>query len=155
MQAQKRPHLRIANPPRIVQLPSMLLFIQAVLLIYLGGLNFSWMSATAGASPSLYSINLTFGLRSVAFWGLALVGLLTSIGFLQVKPLAWVSAVVLEGLCLLLMLNLYFQSKPAYAYPGLLYSLIMVFYLHYSAIREVFQRKQIAKLWGGIDDLGR
>jgi hypothetical protein len=67
----------------------------------------------------------------VVFMPLSLLALLSGISFLGMWRIAWLMAMLVQGLSLLTALVLYFNQKPGYVYVIMLYSIFMVIYLNY------------------------
>jgi hypothetical protein len=132
------------NRPRPITILALLLFLQAVGLFDLGlffftglGIKGSLLVAALLAEP----VNtLAMGL---VFVPLALLALLAGVGFLRLWRTAWVMAMLLQGLCLLAALILYFNERPPYIYFLMLYSIVMVVYLNYSEVYATFQPTSI------------
>lgn len=78
-------------------------------------------------------------LLSLVFFVLSLLALVSAIGILRFWPFAWIAAVLVQGLALLIALALYFQPQPVYAYLLMIYSIWLVVNLN---VREV---KMIAR----------
>lgn len=71
-----------------------------------------------------------------------LLALSSAVGLLRRRQGAWVLAMAVQGLNMLIALILYFSSKPSYVHPIMAYSVFMVLYLNYSAVADAFPRKQ-------------
>lgn len=72
---------------------------------------------------------------------LSVMALIAVIGFLQLRPGAWVVAMLLQGLMLLMALIAYF-SQPlddAVIYAMLFYGVVMVLYLNYAEVPLLFR----------------
>lgn len=111
----------------------LLLLFQAAGLFGLG--SFYLFSLT----PGDLAVNLSGMLNSSAFNLLALLALIASFGFLRLHRLAWLCAMLLQGLCLLLALSLYAREKTPFAYLLMAYSIGLVLYLNYSDVQAAFQ----------------
>ena len=97
--------------------------------------------------------DLPTGLKALAFATLAFLTLMTSIGFFRIWTTAWLLAISIQGLSLLLSLNIYFSQRSFLIYPILLYNIIMVIYLNYSEVISLFRAKQPESQWGSIREL--
>jgi hypothetical protein len=91
-------------------------------------------------------------MRGIAYYGLGALGLFASLGFFRLWPLAWMLGIVQQGLTLTMALILYFQNKPVYIYPMMVYGILMVIYLNYSDVTNSFMTRPITEEWGGIDE---
>jgi hypothetical protein len=121
------------TPSWPVSVLGLLLLLQAVCLFDLGlyffsgglGLERSLIVERFVAEP----VNaLAMG---VVFIPLSLLALLSGISFLGMWRIAWLMAMLVQGLSLLTALVLYFNQKPGYVYVIMLYSIFMVIYLNY------------------------
>lgn len=70
---------------------------------------------------------------------LAVLALTSALGFFRLTRTAWLSAVLAQGLNLLLALLLYFGGRPAFVYPQMLYGIFMVLYLHQADVQAAFR----------------
>lgn len=72
---------------------------------------------------------------------LSLLALIAVIGFVQLRPGAWVVAMLLQGMLLLMALIAYFSSAEdePMLYVMLLYGVVMVLYLNYAEVPLVFR----------------
>lgn len=111
-----------------------LLFFQAVGLI-VGGL----LNVDLRTSLQQILIDTSFFASLPALGVLALVA---AIGFLRPRPGAWVVAMLVEGLNLLLALLFYFRygSDNFYLYAIMVYAIFMVLYLNYAQVPTTFRR---------------
>ncbi len=73
------------------------------------------------------------------FIPLALLALVAAVGFVFLFRIGWLLGAIAQGLILLACLNLYFQYKPVFVYPIMVYSIIMVLYLNSFEVRIAFQ----------------
>jgi hypothetical protein len=73
------------------------------------------------------------------FIPLALLALVAAVGFVFLFRIGWLLGSIAQGLILLACLNLYFQYKPVFVYPIMVYSIIMVLYLNSFEVRIAFQ----------------
>ncbi len=77
----------------------------------------------------------------VAVVPLSVLALIAVIGFVQLRPGAWVVAMLLQGLMLLMALAVYFSSPAAdpVLYAMLFYGVVMVLYLNYAEVPLIFR----------------
>ncbi len=76
------------------------------------------------------------------FIPLALLALVAAVGFVFLFRIGWLLGAIAQGLILLACLNLYFQHKPVFVYPIMVYSIIMVLYLNSFEVRIAFQPRR-------------
>lgn len=122
----------------------LLLLAQAAGLFSLGSTFFLQLKS----ADELWA-NLIPLLNSSAFNLLALLALITSVGFLRRQRLAWLFAMTLQSLCLLLALGLYTRGKPAIIYLVMAYSVGMVLYLNVSEVRAAFRPSTLSRFKRG------
>jgi small-conductance mechanosensitive channel len=97
----------------------------------------------------LFNVDLSAGLQAVfesnSFFAtlpaLGLVALLAGVGFFSLRPGAWVMAMLVQGLVLLVALAFYFlfQARNLLLYGMMAYSVMMVIYLNYAEVPAVFR----------------
>lgn len=73
------------------------------------------------------------------FGALALFALIAAVGFLVLWRGAWLIAIFVQGLSLLIALIGYVETHSPYTYLIMGYSSLLVFYLHYSDIQVIFR----------------
>jgi hypothetical protein len=73
------------------------------------------------------------------FVTLSVAAILAGFGLLRLRRSAWISAMLAQGLSLLIALILYFTSKPLYVYAMMLCGILVVLYLNYYDVRVAFQ----------------
>lgn len=129
-----------------------LLFGQALGFFFLGAFHALFVDIVLEFSPGASWIHLPLGLRSLAFLGLGILALLASAGFFRLWASAWLNAIMVQGLSLLMALGLYLREKPFYAYLMMLCGIFMVLYLNYSEIITAFRSERKIKDWGGVDE---
>jgi hypothetical protein len=124
--------------PRSVTIMALLLVIEAFALvgdsfefhkhIVLIGRNVS-IDFTAPPSP--------LGILAIP---LAMLTLITAIGFLRLWPGAWLYAMLVQGIVLLFVLSLHFtgQIKDNIGYAVMAYVIFIVVYLNYNEIHSTF-----------------
>lgn len=116
-----------------------LLLLQAVGLSVVGASNFSALRFEApiplnGPEGAIVGSGFLF---------LTFLALLAAVGFLRLWSGAWLVAMLLQGLSLVmaLLLYLYLQEIPGYLYAAMLYYILVVLYLNSQDVRTVFQQK--------------
>ena len=91
--------------------------------------------------PEIWGATTLDLLTGLLFCLLALSALLAAVGFLRVSRGAWLSALLVQGLSLLMALILYFRGKPTHIYLMMLYGIFMVLYLHQAEVQTAFRAK--------------
>ena len=76
------------------------------------------------------------------FIPLALLALVAAVGFVFLFRIGWLLGAIAQGLILVACLNLYFQYRPIFIYPIMVYSIIMVLYLNSFEVRIAFQHRR-------------
>ena len=127
--------------PRTVTLLGFFLTLQGLGLICLAGVHLYKTEIISAFSWHEIVKNIPVILKSTGFFALGFLGLLASIGFFRLWKYAWLSAMLLQGLCMILALDLYFTEKPFYVYILMIYCIVMVIYLNYSEIILAFRTK--------------
>ena len=97
----------------------------------------------------LFSIDHTAGFWEIlddsSFYAtlppLGVVALIAAAGFLRLRAGAWVMAMLVQGLALLVALIFYFRYRPQnlLIYGMMVYALIMVLYLNYAEVPAIFR----------------
>ena len=85
-------------------------------------------------------VQIPFG---AIFVPLALLSLFATIGFFRHWPVAWVTAMSVQGLSLLMTLLLYFDERPPYIYIIMIYCIFLVAYLHHSDVKRRFRPREL------------
>ena len=116
-----------------VKMLTWLLFLQGIGLLLIG----------------LFHVDLRSSLQEIlvdsSFYAslpaLAILALIAAAGFLRPRPGAWVMAMLVQGLSLLLTLLFYFRyhSDDLFLYAIMVYSIIMVLYLNYAQVPVIFR----------------
>jgi len=127
--------------PRTVTLLGFFLTLQGLGLFCLAGIHLYKTEIILAFSWHEIVKNIPVILKSTGFFALGFLGLLASIGFFRLWKYAWLSAMLLQGLCMILALDLYFTEKPFYVYILMIYCIVMVIYLNYSEIILAFRTK--------------
>jgi len=121
----------------------LLLLVQALALLGIGAGQLLAASWKLGITLETVAGELPHALRGIFFVALALLALLVAINFFQLRRRAWMSAMLVQGLGLLLALGVYLRdnpgSHPHYSYVMLLYGLFMVIYLNYGEVQAAFR----------------
>jgi hypothetical protein len=81
--------------------------------------------------------------RTIAFGSLGLLAIAAALGFLWLWRTGWPTAMLVQGLGLLVAIGLYLRSQPPYIYGVMAYCILMVFYLHHPDVQKAFQTKQM------------
>jgi hypothetical protein len=110
----------------------LLLVVQGVGLLVLGVLS---VDRTAGLWEILMDDSFYATLPP-----LGVLALVTATGFLGLRRWAWVMAMLVQGLSLLVALIFYFRYRPQdlLIYGMMVYAIIMVLYLNYAEVPAVF-----------------
>ena len=90
-------------------------------------------------------------LPTIVFGMLAFVGILVSVDFLRLLTNSWLIAVSVEGISLLVALIYYFNSKPLFLYPVMVYGIFMVMYLNYNDVQDAFKPMKPTEDEGGAE----
>jgi hypothetical protein len=88
----------------------------------------------------------------IIFSLLAVMTLIATAGFFRLWPAAWITAVSVQGISLMLTLVLYVTEKPAYVYWIMIYCMMLVAYLNHSEVRSVFQARLSGNKSGESDE---
>ena len=130
--------------PWPVRVSTLLLFLEALGLI---GLSvYSYDAAVLQQDSDILELILIIfsGLtRTIAFGALGLLACAAGFGFLGLWRTGWPTAMLLQGLCLLVSLGLHLRSAPPYIFGLMGYCILMVIYLHHPEVQQAFQTKQL------------
>lgn len=74
---------------------------------------------------------------------ISLIMFLVAFSFLRQKSWAWLAAVTIQGLSLLVGLVEYLIDNPNYV--ALAFGVVMVFYLNQQEVRDIYNQKQLMK----------
>lgn len=124
-----------------------LLILQALGFFFLSGFNFSRLTLDRIISPKDLTLNLPLFLQGGAFTALGIIAIVTAFRVFRLRPSAWVHAVAIQGMSLILAIGLYRQSKPFYGYFIMFYCIFLVLYLNYSDVLIAFRADQNRE-WG-------
>jgi hypothetical protein len=119
--------------PWPVKMLTWLLFFQGIGLVLIGLVN-----VDLGDGLQRILIDSSFFASLPALGILALVA---AIGFMRPRPGAWVMAMLVQGLTLLITLVFYFRyrSGSVFLYAVMVYAIIMVLYLNYAQVPIIFR----------------
>jgi hypothetical protein len=129
--------------PWPVRILTILLFIEAVGLIFLSIFSFSTTIVPQDDLLTAFVIFITAIPRSLAFGALGLLALVAGFGFLWLWRTGWPTAMMVQGLGLLVALGLYLRSGPPYVFAIMVYGIAMVIYLHHPDVQQAFQTKKM------------
>jgi len=138
--------------PWPVRILTFLLFIQALGLI---GLSIYSYKPDTLQQKSVINIILTFFTalpRSLAFGSLGLLAIAAGLGFMRLWRTGWPTAMLVQGMGLLVSIGLYLRSNPPYIFAVMGYCIFMVIYLHHPDVQQAFQTKQLQESkWSDSD----
>lgn len=145
--AKKNKDLNAISKKRTWRVTSvgLLLLLQTILLLGLGAINLSWIDFGVNFIPKNTLSEIQWSIRGSAFLALAFLSVLSCIGIFALWKSAWTHAMLLQGLCLSLVLSIYYREKPIYVYPLMIYCIIMVINLNYSDVLIVFRSQRPSK----------
>jgi hypothetical protein len=127
---------QVARPWPVTFIGLLLLF-QSAGLLALALYTLAWplqLAQVIAEQPSAVAALVFAFLAPFALWA--------SIGFLRRWRNAWLNAMLLQGLCLLMALTLYIsQEKPAFAYVVMAFSVYLVIYLNHYEVKEAFRTR--------------
>jgi hypothetical protein len=132
---EKHPDLPELQRPWAVTASSRILFIQAMVFLYL-----TWQEAPRVANPTL----LDSWLAGLLFF-LSMYALLASFNFLRVRAPARNRAMLVQGLTLGVSMLLYATIRPLFIYSLMVLSIIIVLYLQHPDVLESFPYKYESK----------
>jgi hypothetical protein len=136
---------------RTVVILGTLLIVETLVLAFSGLLHLltanKVLSAPAGLVLFLQELSTRDGVVhipfGIIFLPLALLSLFATIGFFRVWRVAWVTAMSVQGLSLLMTLILYFDERPKYIYVIMIYCIFLVAYLHHSDVKKRFRPREL------------
>jgi len=139
MFAARKPTKSRIKRPWAVTVLSLLLLFQSIALFTFGA--FSLIAASWKFNITLETVVEEFphALRGTFFIALALLALVVAPRFFRLRSTAWISAMLLEGLTLLMALGVYLRGKAFYGYLMMLYGIFMVVYLNHSEVQAAFR----------------
>lgn len=130
------------------------------LLLLLGSLGFVFMAALLFGplgvrwplTPELWQARRDEVVLGSVFALLAALALAAALGFLRMARGAWLLGVLVQGINLALALVLYFGERPAYVYIMMIYSVVMVLYLHQVDVQAAFRPDDSLPLEAGLSE---
>ncbi|MFU8772958.1 MAG: hypothetical protein ACNA8H_11130 [Anaerolineales bacterium] len=131
---------------------ALLLAVQGIAMFILAIFNLFEIDRFLVFTPRDFFGDYPLAVKGVAFIGLSLLSLIACVGFFRLWSVAWMLAMTQQGLSLTLTIFLYFQDKPVYIYPIMVFCILIVIYLHYSDVITTFRTQPITEEWGGIDE---
>jgi len=135
---------RPSHPPRpkrpgAVTIVGLLLLLQTVVLFIFGIASLINTSLRFDITVVNIVRELPHALRGIFFIALAWLGAIITFHFLRLRSTAWVSAMLLQGLTLLMALGVYLRGQAPYGYPMMLFGIFMVLYLHNPDVHNAFR----------------
>ncbi|MBI4769770.1 MAG: hypothetical protein HY784_04975 [Chloroflexi bacterium] len=125
----------------------LLLLLQSAALFGLGVITLLAVSLRLQITLETVAGELPHALRGIFFVALALTALLTASGFFRLRRGAWLNAMFLQGLSLLMALGIYLRDKPQAkldpSYLMMLYGIFMVIYLNHDEVLAAFRPKPV------------
>jgi len=125
---------------------SLLLILQALGLLLYNAYQiaqFDWLQEIYDVSPSVEFIYA--GIIALIFGSISIILLFAALGFFYRRPVAWLIAMMMQGLILLACLIYYFlpdnQHSHTWVYPIMFYAVLMVLYINARDVRLIFQRR--------------
>jgi hypothetical protein len=97
-------------------------------------------------AQEILSGDLTANLSSllgVLYLLLAVLAFISALGFFRLWLNSWLTAMLLQGLCLIIALILYFQGRPDYTFGLMAYAVFMVVYLNHYEVRDAFHAHKL------------
>jgi hypothetical protein len=141
-----------ARPTRRRRVPGAILGVTSLLLLQSLGLIGLGLWPTIAARPGMDLLPDPTGIlvdmgRISQFLRLLVIlqgvlALISAIGLLRMVRAAWVMAMAVQSVHLLVALILYFTIKPGYIYPIMAYGVLMVLYLNYSPVADLFPYRE-------------
>jgi hypothetical protein len=135
--------LATKHRPDGVTILALLLLVQGVLLVVLGIVVPALPAARmlpGVVARLLAAVSLGSLLPGVAQAGLGVAALITSIGIFQLRPWAWLMAMALQGVILVVLLIEYLLG--GHSYLDMLLASVVALYLNWRPIRQAFDIAQ-------------
>lgn len=88
----------------------------------------------------------------VVFSLLGITAFVATVGFFRLWPAAWIAAVSVQGVSLLLSLILYVTERPAYIYWIMIFCVVLAAYLNHPEVKSAFQPKPLGDDGGESDE---
>jgi hypothetical protein len=141
--------------PWPVRILTILLFVQALGLIGLSIYSFNPEILQHEDEFGAFLTFITEIPRTLAFGSLGLLAIVAGFGFLWLWRTGWPTAMLVQGLALLVAIGLYLRSHPPFIFGVMAYCILMVIYLHHPDVQKAFQTKQMQEnKWPGADTEG-
>lgn len=136
------PQILPQTRPWAVTASALLLLLQAVSFFVFGLFHFRELNLDWGQPVEDLIFQLLHNLLPGAIFApLALLALWASIGLMRLWRRAWLVAMLVQGLSLLLALIIYFNQEQAFVYVIMIYGIFMVVYLHTPDIELAFRAR--------------
>jgi hypothetical protein len=129
--------------PWPVRILTLLLFLQAAGLIGLSIYSYNPEILQQADQVRAVITFFTEVPRSLAFGSLGLLSIVAGLGFLGLWRTGWPTAMLVQGMTLLVSLGLYLRSNPPYIFGVMSYCILMVIYLHHPDVQQAFQTKKM------------
>jgi uncharacterized membrane protein YqhA len=122
---------------RTVKVIGVLLILEVVVLVVIGGFEFSqvhWRGLELesqqhqAAEVAVYALFVPSGVLT----------LMSALSFLFMRRRGWLLAAIAQGLSLAVSLWLYTWFRPGYVYPIMAYCVLMILYLNSYEVRVIF-----------------
>jgi hypothetical protein len=122
---------------RTVKVIGVLLSLEVVVLVVIGGFEFSqvhWRGLELesqqhqAAEVAVYALFVPSGILT----------LMSALSFLFMRRRGWLLAAIAQGLSLAVSLWLYTWFRPGYVYPIMAYCVLMILYLNSYEVRVIF-----------------
>lgn len=128
--------------PRSVTLIGTALLLHGLGLTLFGGtliglilaLESGWLAADTAAQVAALHLPGLLTLVSITVQGI--FGIVSSIGLLRMRPWAWLMAMIVQGISLIIYLVDYIRGTPNYI--GMIFAVFVVFYLNQRDIQLLF-----------------
>ena len=136
---KKKPTSPRPKRPWPVTAVGWLLLAQGLALLLIGVWNLLVTSWAFAITFDNVLAEFPHALRGTFFTALALLSLLAAFGFFRLRPTAWITGMLVEGLTLLVALGVYLRGKAPYGYVMMLYGIGLVLYLNHADVLAAFR----------------
>ncbi len=116
----------------------LLLLAQGLALLLLGVYFLLLTSVSFGINFDTMFAEFPHALRGTFFTALGLLALLAAYGVFRLRPTAWITGMLTEGLTLLVALGVYLRGQAPYGYVMMLYGIGLVLYLNHEVVLAAF-----------------
>jgi hypothetical protein len=96
--------------------------------------QFGWLTPDYAAQVATLQLPSLLVLVSITVQGI--FGIVSSIGLLRMRPWAWLMAMIVQGISMILYLADYVRGSPNYV--GMAFAVFVVFYLNQRDIQRIF-----------------